>query len=155
MQEIFGLFGTVGTVRTEKSGSCLCFDAEIKGGAMRRLYFRSADRQEMLGLMLPENGALRLTGKCPLSRLGGEGVFTTLRRRWSPMRALDGGRIISDAVETEINDASCIAFARTPLLPPQVMPYFCFLHAGEIDGEACWYLFCDKARMPIFRDVSP
>ena len=154
-QSIFGLFGTVGAVRTEQSGSCLCFDARIEHGALRRLYYRTADRREMLGLLLPENGELRLKGKCPLSRLGGEGVFTTTRNRWLPMQALDGGRIIPGAVETELDGASCIAFAPSLLLPPQVMPYFCFLHVGEIDGEKCWYLFCDSARMPIFREFSP
>ena len=154
-QEIFGLFGAVGAVWTEQSGNCLCFEAQIERGAMRRLYYRMANRQEMLGLMLCENGALRLKGKCPLSRIEGEGVFTTARRRWLPMRALDGGNVIPGAVETDFGGASCIAFAYTQILPPQVMPYFCFLHVGEIDGEECWYLFCDSSRMPIFRDLSP
>ena len=154
-QEIFGLFGAVGTVQTAQSGSVLCFDAQIARGAIRRLYYRTAERLELLGLLLPENGALRLKGKRPLSLLSSEGVFTTTRRRWSPMRALDGGNVIPSAVETEMNGATCIAFAYTRNLPPQVLPYFCFLHVGEIDGEPCWYLFCDASRMPIFRELSP
>lgn len=154
MHDVFGLFGAIGKVRTEPSGCCLRFDAQIEGTAPRRLYYRTQNSQQMLGLLLPENGVLQLSGKCPLKCFDAGGVFTTTRRRWQPMRALDGGRIIPHAVETQLDDCTCIAFAYTTLLPQQVMPYFCFLSVGDIEGEFCWYLHCDKARMPIFRELS-
>ncbi len=73
----------IGQAQVEKRGlywhfSCRC---RLTGEVIHRLTVRWGDRQENLGIPVPENGEFVLTAKIPASRLGqGEPVIRAVPR---------------------------------------------------------------------------
>lgn len=155
------LFDRVGTVRAEQDGLYLKYEAmqEAALAPDTGLFYHGPAGTQRLGRFFPEGNALICRGKISLRRLGGSpdaGVFSVTGHPWREFDGtLDGGVRPPAAVYRETENGLFLAFPDTPVFPPELTPFFCFLVPQIIEGLPCLTMTVDRLRRPIMEDITP
>lgn len=148
--EILDPSGAIGRAQVQKDGLYWQISAEcpVKCERIIRVYAINADTSVNLGVLMPENGALRL------NRRIAQEVFTfapdTVLSTRKPEANRDGWRSFSGIVEeTEITCAlrrgSTLAIACDGKTPFALMAHFARFHIATIDGQPYWMAELDES----------
>ncbi len=156
---VMRLFEQVGTVTLEPRGLYICFRASIRlaCSGFCRLYYHTVRRTVRLGLFCQREDGLFCQGSVSARQLGLEegGVFSLTEAPWLPFsEPLDGGIVVPGAVCCREGEMRRIVIADGPELPPEIMPYFCFLAPERVEGLPCLTMWVDRQGRPMVPEVS-
>ena len=87
MYQIFLGKEAIGTAQIEKQGLTYCIRCRCKlsGEVVYKIIAKCGEREADLGILVPENGAFRLTSRIPVKKLGaGEIAFKAVPRHVAP-----------------------------------------------------------------------
>ena len=143
----------VGKANVVKDGLYWRIDAvcTIEGTDVHRLWAHDETGTVRLGVLIPEDGCLRLSKKMPAGTIcfTRHTVISTQEMHLPPFQGSIGDHTVEGAylLESDSRRTLCVPYTDAPFL---LMEYICFFRLEQHNGRLFWMTELDERNFPVF-----